>query len=145
MLCAVCAFPFPFSCGAPPPLVAVFVFADVTAPLAFVIAVSAAAPAGFNAACSATAAMFSAVVDGSGRTPTRCAKGGVRVVVVLPCCRTTYVNLAIVSASLSCCALKCFRSVVVRVWDGVGPRTVLSGFVWLREIGIEGSSGSGGG
>ena len=143
MLCAVCALPFPFSCVIAPPPVAVFVFADVTAPLAFVIAVSAAAPAGFSAACSATAAIFSAVVAGSGRTPTRCARGGVRVVVVLPCCRTTYVNLAIVSASLSCCALKCFLSVVVKVCEGAGPRTVLSGFDWLREIGIRGSSGSG--
>lgn len=65
-----------------------------------------------------------------------CASGRTRLDVLLPCCLTTYVKRAIVSASLSCCALKCFRIDVAREPGDCDPRIVALGSLWLRLCGM---------
>jgi len=100
----------------------------------------------FNAvlpAFEATAAMDSAVVCGNGRVASRWESGCILGAVVLPCCRTTYVNFAIVSASFTCWALKCVLKEVAKLLGEREPTTVCSGACWFKLRGIMSGSSSG--
>lgn len=73
---------------------------------------------------------------GNGSMPSLWANGSILLCVLLPCCLTTYVNLAMVSASFSCWALKCFRIEVASEPGDCEPRMVDSGSAWFRVLGI---------
>ncbi len=93
-------------------------------------------------ALEATAAIDSAVVCGSGRMLSRCESGCILGAVDEPCCRTTYVNFAMVSASFTCCALKCVLIEVAKLLGEREPTTVSSGATWFRLEGIVSGSSS---